>query len=186
MTHTLCPWLWRPKLNASAQALTVVHYQFVIILGVVFSQNKKAMHIYFCGSIRGGRQDVGIYQKIVRKLQTYGEVLTEHVSHSDLSERGEDGVQVEKFIHDRDVEWLQMCDVVIAEVTQPSLGVGYELGRARDMHKKILCLFRPSSGKSLSAMIRGADDGSLFQVRDYKEDEVEGLLDEYFKGHSKV
>lgn len=47
------------------------------------------MHIYFCGSIRGGRQDVGIYQRIVQKLQTYGKVLTEHVSHSDISEKGE-------------------------------------------------------------------------------------------------
>ncbi|CAL8360493.1 unnamed protein product [Boreogadus saida] len=45
------------------------------------------MHIYFCGSIRGGRQDVDIYQKIVRKLKTFGEVLTEHVSHSELSEK---------------------------------------------------------------------------------------------------
>lgn len=47
------------------------------------------MQIYFCGSIRGGRQDVVIYQKIVQKLQQYGEVLTEHVSHCDLSEKGE-------------------------------------------------------------------------------------------------
>ena len=37
--------------------------------------------------------------------------------------------------------------VVVAEVTQPSLGVGYELGRAVDMKKKIFCLFRPSSGR---------------------------------------
>lgn len=42
---------------------------------------------------------------------------------------------------------LCMHTVVIAEVTQPSLGVGYELGRAVDMKKKILCLFRPSSGR---------------------------------------
>ena len=38
--------------------------------------------------------------------------------------------------------------VVVAEVTQPSLGVGYELGRAKAMNKKILCLFRPKSGRS--------------------------------------
>lgn len=40
-----------------------------------------------------------------------------------------------------------VCSVVIAEVTQPSLGVGYELGRAVNMKKKIFCLFRPSSGR---------------------------------------
>ncbi|CAL8367583.1 unnamed protein product [Gadus morhua 'NCC'] len=147
------------------------------------------MHIYFCGSIRGGRQDVDIYQKIVRKLKTFGEVLTEHVSHSELSEKGEyAALRGEKAIHQRDMDWLSLSDVIVAEVTQPSLGVGYELGRAVAMEKNIFCLFRPSSERSLSAMIRGADDGERVQVRDYAEEEVEAILDEYFaklnKGYS--
>uniref|UniRef100_A0A8C9V6U4 2'-deoxynucleoside 5'-phosphate N-hydrolase 1 n=1 Tax=Scleropages formosus TaxID=113540 RepID=A0A8C9V6U4_SCLFO len=139
------------------------------------------MRIYFCGSIRGGRQDVALYQRIVRKLQELGQVLTEHVSRSDISEKGK--VTQGDPWHDRDVQWLHAADVVVAEVTQPSLGVGYELGRAVAMRKRILCLFRPSSGRVLSAMIRGADDGSpnsLVQVRDYVEDEVEMVLDKYF------
>lgn len=41
------------------------------------------------------------------------------------------------------------ASVIVAEVTQPSLGVGYELGRAVAMNKRILCLFRPSSGKGI-------------------------------------
>ncbi|XP_034538413.1 2'-deoxynucleoside 5'-phosphate N-hydrolase 1 [Notolabrus celidotus] len=139
------------------------------------------MKIYFCGSIRGGREDVHLYRRIVDKLQTYGTVLTEHVSSSELSDRGEAAAEVgDKFIHDRDVDWLRQSDVVVAEVTQPSLGVGYELGRAIDMRKKIFCLFRPSSGRSLSAMIRGADDGELFVVRDYSEGEIESILEEFF------
>ena len=40
--------------------------------------------------------------------------------------------------------------VVVAEVTQPSLGVGYELGRAVEMKKRTLCLFRPEEGRSKS------------------------------------
>ncbi|KAJ3610131.1 hypothetical protein NHX12_022225 [Muraenolepis orangiensis] len=145
------------------------------------------MHIYFCGSIRGGRQDVSIYQKIVQKLQTYGEVLTEHVSHSQLSEKGEYAVlKGDQAIHQRDMDWLTLSDVIVAEVTQPSLGVGYELGRAVAMEKRILCLFRPSSERSLSAMIRGADDGDLVQVQDYTEDQVEAILEDYFAKLSKV
>ncbi|RXN20623.1 2 -deoxynucleoside 5 -phosphate N-hydrolase 1 [Labeo rohita] len=169
------------------------------------------MNIYFCGSIRGGRQDVNIYQRIVKKLQQYGKVLTEHVSYDSLSAKalfgvrttannhialtddcrsalnmhalgpGEDAVlDGDKAIHDRDVEWLMMSDVIVAEVTQPSLGVGYELGRAVAANKRVFCLFRPSSGKVLSAMIRGASTNSLFQVQDYTEDEVESILEKYF------
>ena len=37
--------------------------------------------------------------------------------------------------------------VIVAEVTQPSLGVGYEIGRAFDMNKPILCIYRPQQGK---------------------------------------
>ncbi|XP_039546515.1 2'-deoxynucleoside 5'-phosphate N-hydrolase 1 isoform X2 [Pimephales promelas] len=111
------------------------------------------MNIYFCGSIRGGRQDVNIYQRIVKKLQQYGKVLTEHVSYDSLSEKGEDAVlDGDKAIHDRDMEWLMMSDVIVAEVTQPSLGVGYELGRAVEMNKRVLCLFRPSSEKDFTSL----------------------------------
>ncbi|KFO36180.1 2'-deoxynucleoside 5'-phosphate N-hydrolase 1 [Fukomys damarensis] len=77
--------------------------------------------------------------------------------------------------------WIQQADVVVAEVTQPSLGVGYELGRAVALHKPVLCLFRPQSGRVLSAMIRGAQDSSRFQVWDYDEGELEALLDQYFE-----
>uniref|UniRef100_A0A3B5L494 2'-deoxynucleoside 5'-phosphate N-hydrolase 1 n=1 Tax=Xiphophorus couchianus TaxID=32473 RepID=A0A3B5L494_9TELE len=87
----------------------------------------------------------------------------------------------DRAIHDRDLAWLQQSDVVVAEVTQPSLGVGYELGRAVDMkEKKVLCLFRPSSGRALSAMIRGATDGRRLLVVDYSEEQLEAVLDWFF------
>ncbi|XP_043110457.1 2'-deoxynucleoside 5'-phosphate N-hydrolase 1-like [Puntigrus tetrazona] len=149
-------------------------------------RHSQSMNIYFCGSIRGGRQDVNVYQRIVKKLQRYGTVLTEHVSSGSLSEKGEDAaLGGDKAIHDRDVEWLMLSDVIVAEVTQPSLGVGYELGRAAALNKRVFCLFRPSSGKVLSAMIRGASANSLFQVQDYTEEEVESVLEKYFEGIAK-
>uniref|UniRef100_A0A8C5LFV7 5-hydroxymethyl-dUMP N-hydrolase n=1 Tax=Jaculus jaculus TaxID=51337 RepID=A0A8C5LFV7_JACJA len=90
----------------------------------------------------------------------------------------------DRLIHERDLAWLQQADVVVAEVTQPSLGVGYELGRAMALNKQILCLFRPRSGRVLSAMIRGAADGSRFQVWDYEEEQLEAMLDQYFEADS--
>ena len=119
------------------------------------------MNIYFCGSIRGGRQDLAIYQQIVTCLKTYGRVLTEHVAFPEL-EMCE--LNLRKFcfifllfflaekkltdedILERDMEWLSQAHVVIAEVTQPSLGVGFEIARAVTLNKPVLCLFRPSSG----------------------------------------
>ncbi|XP_007934503.1 2'-deoxynucleoside 5'-phosphate N-hydrolase 1 [Orycteropus afer afer] len=137
--------------------------------------------LYFCGSIRGGREDRALYGRIVSRLRRYGAVLTEHVAAAELGTRGEEAAGGDRLIHERDLSWLQQADVVVAEVTQPSLGVGYELGRAVALNKPILCLFRPQSGRVLSAMIRGAANGLRFQVWDYEEAEVETMLDRYFE-----
>ncbi|CAI8057982.1 2'-deoxynucleoside 5'-phosphate N-hydrolase 1 [Geodia barretti] len=107
---------------------------------------KMSLRIYFAGSIRGGRDDVQLYMKIIRLLQGYGTVLTEHVADERLGAYGEKQISDEE-IHKRDFEWLSQSDVMVAEVTQPSLGVGYEIGRAVDMNKRILCLHRPQPGK---------------------------------------
>jgi 2'-deoxynucleoside 5'-phosphate N-hydrolase len=113
------------------------------------------MKIYFAGSIRGGRQDAECYADMVDFLRGYGEVLTEHVGHTGLCEAGDDGPN-DCFIHDRDMAWLKTCDLVVAEVTTPSLGVGYELGWATAMRKPVLCLFRGDTRRPLSAMIAGS------------------------------
>lgn len=111
------------------------------------------MKIYFCGSIRGGRNDAQLYHDLIEYLKSFGKVLSEHIGQLDLvDERDIPPCQ----IHDRDITWLKSADVIIAEVTTPSLGVGYELGRAVDMGKPILCLYRKIDDKRLSGMISGS------------------------------
>lgn len=111
------------------------------------------MKIYFAGSIRGGRDDMQLYAQVITLLSKYGKVLTEHIGDQTLSILGEDNV-TDEFIYERDIKWLDEADVVVAEVTTPSLGVGYELGFAEGK-KPILCLFRNQTGKQISAMING-------------------------------
>ncbi len=67
------------------------------------------MHIYFAGSIRGGREDVEIYRQIVLHLQKCGTVLTEHVASDELTASGEAHLS-EREIHDRDLAWLRQSD----------------------------------------------------------------------------
>ena len=118
------------------------------------------MKIYFAGSIRGGRQDAALYEQIIQYLKSFGEVLTEHVGDPALTSTGDDGPN-DHFIHDRDLEWLQSSDVIVAEVTTVSMGVGYEIGRAVEMRKPVLCLFREEPKHKLSAMISGCSDVEL-------------------------
>ena len=115
------------------------------------------MKIYFAGSITGGRQDAGLYLEIISLLKEYGQVLTEHIGNADLSDKGEDSLARDE-IFKRDVAWLTESDWVVAEVTNPSLGVGYELGISEKLGKRVLCLYRENEIRKLSAMIEGNEN----------------------------
>jgi len=126
--------------------------------------NSNSRKIYFAGAIRGGRNDASLYQNIIIYLGSFGEVLTEHVGDNTITEIGEDR-KTDSYIFERDLIWLKSASIVIAEVTIPSLGVGYELGIAEKLDIPVLCLFRDLKGKKLSAMIRG---NKKFICKQYK------------------
>jgi len=111
------------------------------------------MKIYFAGSIRGGREDKELYGEIIQLLSQYGGVLTEHISDKNLTEMGE--LKNSSEIYRRDIDWLNEADVIVAEVTTPSLGVGYEVAKAESLKKKVVCIYRDDGIKKLSAMIDG-------------------------------
>ena len=110
------------------------------------------MKIYFCGSIRGGREDAALYREMIGELKHYGCVLTEHVGDPTLTDRGGDGTSED--IWQRDTAWLRESDIVIAECSHPSLGVGYELAFAEAIGKPVHVFYGGPEGR-LSAMVAG-------------------------------
>lgn len=141
------------------------------------------MKIYFAGSIRGGRELQADYAAIVNSLAANGHiVLTEHVASPTLSEDEQN--QTDSAIYTQDIQWLDQADVVVAEVSVPSLGVGYEIGYALHVHRiPVLCLCR--EGVPLSAMLVGNPDSQL-HIRFYGDtDEANDLLTRFLKEHRK-
>ncbi|NOZ46350.1 MAG: nucleoside 2-deoxyribosyltransferase [Chlorobi bacterium] len=136
------------------------------------------MKIYFAGSIRGGRNDKELYFKIIDYLRKYGQVLTEHIGDLDLTETGEDGPN-DEWIYKRDMTWLMEANVLIAEVSTPSLGVGYEIAYAEKFNKKILCLYHEQTDKRLSAMISG---NYSLKVKKYKSiEDAKKYIDDFLR-----
>lgn len=133
------------------------------------------MRIYFAGSIRGGRQDKELYMQLIEHCQKHGEVLTEHIGDKTLSTLGEDGPD-DAYIYARDMAWLDAADVVVAEVTQPSLGVGYEIGWA-ESRKPVLCLYRETKGRRPSAMISGNEKLAFHMYGNVHE--AKKIIDEF-------
>ena len=116
------------------------------------------MNIYFACSITGGRDDEPVYQQIVAALQSDGhEVPTALLA-------GSDAIRLEVIVdpvevYTRDTHWIDGCDLLVAEVSTPSHGVGYEIGYALGLGKPVLCLHR--EGLAVSKMITGNRDPSL-------------------------
>lgn len=117
--------------------------------------------VYFSCSIRGGRQDLALYQELICGLCDKAEVLTEFVGEAALEEQ-EAGSMTDRDIYERDVALERQADIIVAECSTPSLGVGYELAFAEALGKPVYILFREGEGRRLSAMVAGNPRFTVF------------------------
>lgn len=129
--------------------------------------------VYFAGSIRGGRADAELYGRVIRHIQKENIVLTEHIGDLSLSKlEGMENSDVA--IYEQDTAWLREADLVIAECTSPSLGVGYELAYA-ESHNIPVHIFYDKSRARLSAMLAG---DKYFHIHPYVgEEELLQMVD---------
>ncbi len=118
-------------------------------------------NIYFSGSITGGREDVAIYRRMIEALEADGHrVLAGAVAAEHIGDGGEALAQSDIFA--RDLRWLDECDLLVAEVSTPSHGVGYEIAYGRWSRKiPVIALYRRVRTRRCSAMIAG-DPGIVF------------------------
>ena len=99
------------------------------------------MDLYFSCSLTGGRQDQPAYAAMVGHLQALGHrVLTAHLAFESVM--AADGGLSPEAVFERDTTWLRDCDAVIAEVSTPSHGVGFEIAYALERGRPVLCLAR--------------------------------------------
>jgi 2'-deoxynucleoside 5'-phosphate N-hydrolase len=123
------------------------------------------MNIYFACSITGGREFEAGYQEIVAALTANGhEIPTSHLAQSDVMEN--ERVLTPQYVYERDINWIKNCNALIAEVSVPSHGVGYEIGIALNIGKPVLCLYQKE--RRVSKMITGNGDAAL-RVQEYTD-----------------
>jgi 2'-deoxynucleoside 5'-phosphate N-hydrolase len=122
-----------------------------------------AATIYFSGAISGGRVDVALYRRIIAALAADGHrVLAGAVASEEIGDAGEALSREE--IYTRDLAWLAESDLLVAEVSLPSLGVGYEIAAARFRFAiPVIALWRPAHARRCSAMISGDPNVELIE-----------------------
>jgi nucleoside 2-deoxyribosyltransferase len=125
------------------------------------------MNLYFACSLTGGRDYEGVYGRIVDFLLSEGHVVpTEHLARPEVMalERVVDPREV----FTRDIDWIENCDALIAEVSTPSHGVGFEIAYALSREKPVLCCH--SREVAVSKMLTGNFSPHL-QVAAYDDEE---------------
>ena len=110
------------------------------------------MNIYFACSITGGREFEPVYQAIVAALELQEHIIpTSHLASSEVT--GLEKAVSPQDVFQRDIQWIGGADMVIAEVSTPSHGVGYEIAYALSIGKPVSCLYR--QGRAVSKMLTG-------------------------------
>jgi nucleoside 2-deoxyribosyltransferase len=117
-----------------------------------------SLRIYLACTVRGDRGAVAALRSLVGSLEDDGHVvLTKHLLE-DSVESTESALS-ERAVYDRDLDWLESCDVLIADASGSSYGVGFEvgyvLGRADRTDQRVVVLYRADRRDKISRLIVG-------------------------------
>ena len=141
------------------------------------------MNIYFACSITGGREFEPIYQAIIAALLSDGHAIpTAHLADARVKEF--EGQVIPREVYERDTAWIRACGVLVAEVSTPSHGVGYEVAYALSLGKSVLCVYH--EGQPISKMLSGNSHPAI-SVKSYGDSvEVIALIRSFLQAQSHL
>jgi len=141
------------------------------------------MRIYLACTVRGDRGGVAAGRAICERLQRGGhDVLTTHLL-ADNVETAEAAL-TERQVYERDLDWLTTCDVLVAEASGSSYGVGFEvgyvLGRAAVSGQRVVLLYDRGRRGAISRLITGNCDAACTTFGYGSIDELTAFIDRQF------
>ncbi len=110
------------------------------------------MTAYFTASITGKKQYLPNYLKIIDDLKSKGyHVFSDHIIKTTEGFIHPLGRKERLKYHESLETWIKNSDFVIAEISYPSVSVGYEISLALSLGKPILILYTEGDPPSLLA-----------------------------------
>ncbi len=116
------------------------------------------MKIYLACTVRGDRGRTVVARALADALERIGHtVLTRHLLEEDVE--GAESLLSERAVFERDLAWLEAADLLIAEASGSSYGVGFEvgyvLGRADTREQRVLLVYDAARRDIVSRLISG-------------------------------
>jgi len=141
------------------------------------------MRIYLACTVRGDRGGVAAGRAIAEGLQRHGhEVLTTHLLADDAETA--EGALTESAVFRRDIDWLSGCDVLVAEASGSSYGVGFEvgyiLGRASTTGQRVVLCYDRARRGVISRLITGNDHAHCTTFEYASLDDLAAFIDRRF------
>ncbi|MBI4170211.1 MAG: nucleoside 2-deoxyribosyltransferase [Candidatus Aenigmarchaeota archaeon] len=137
------------------------------------------MKIYFAFTIVGDRAFLEHAKKIVALLESLGhEVLSRHVILENVYQIDR-AIPAEE-VFSRDIKWVTQCDMLIAEVSNASFGVGYEAAWALSLGKKVLLFYAKSSDRKISLLAKGNTHPNCTVVSYSSMEDIEEFIKKNF------
>lgn len=133
------------------------------------------MKIYFAF---GGNLEMAKF--IVETLQSFGhEVLTKHLVDEDAPEKEK---MLSRFWrYERNKKWLQECDCIVAEATSESFGIGYEIGYALSLNKRVYMFYEKKGEDGISIMATGNSEANVLKFSYANKEHLKQMLVDNFK-----
>jgi nucleoside 2-deoxyribosyltransferase len=116
------------------------------------------LKIYLACTVRGDRGAIEGLRAVCAALTAAGHsVLTAHLLDDEVESA--ESALTERDVYDRDLRWLEDCDVLVAEASGSSFGVGFEVGyvlaRSDRSHQRVVLLYRADRRRQISRLIVG-------------------------------
>jgi hypothetical protein len=138
------------------------------------------VRVYLACTVRGDRAGLEAARAAASRLRALGhEVLTSHLLEDRVDEAEAGLTETEVFA--RDLRWLQACDLLVAEASGSTYGVGFEVGyvtgRVSASRQRVIVLFDASRRGAISRLVSGyqSPNGVAFGYRTVAE--VEEFID---------
>ena len=133
------------------------------------------MIIYCAGPIKG----VITYQKFYGELIDFVEAEG-HTALAELSGRFTTSIPLsDKQIYKRDIKWIDGSKIMIAEISGPSLGVGFEIAYAIFLRKIPVLAVVNKQVQKISAMLSGCESPLLTIMKYADENDLKSVIRTY-------
>ncbi len=143
----------------------------------------QGIRVYCSGPIRGDVSFNDNYRSIIKEVAGFGCLPLTEIAPADDPDHEDTAISNllnDGDIYRRDMDWLRSSHCVVAEVSAPSHGAGFEISYALFVMGIPVLALHCDRGNRLSAMLEGCDSPNLTVIHYSDTEEIKTHLAEFF------